>query len=157
MWDVGASYSNGPRLSVCPSVCHTRISPKLSEIDAWLLGNSNRNPGFPIQNLYQSRDRKYGSAILGVSGLALRPFRQKWAVGLVNGSVGTVTSLDTWPALPVSSCTSCASSYAQLHWKKEEHNHTGHCGEPAIVTSHNGRYLVIQLQSNTQSFIHQRW
>jgi len=36
------------------------------------------------------------------------------AVGLVNGSVGTVTSLDTRPALPVSSCTLCASSYAQL-------------------------------------------
>jgi len=32
-------------------VCHTRISPKLSEIDAWLLGNLNRNLGFPIQNL----------------------------------------------------------------------------------------------------------
>jgi len=31
------------------------------------------------------------------------------ADGLVNGSVGTVTSLDTRPALPVSSC---ASSYA---------------------------------------------
>jgi len=27
---------------------------------------------------HQIRDRKYGSAILGVSGLALRPFRQKW-------------------------------------------------------------------------------
>jgi len=37
---------------VRPSVCHTRISLKLiSEIDVWLLGNSNRNAGFPIQNL----------------------------------------------------------------------------------------------------------
>jgi len=37
----------------CPSVrlSVTRISPKLSEMDVWLLGNSNRNPGFPIQNL----------------------------------------------------------------------------------------------------------
>jgi len=33
------------------SVCHTRISPKLSEIDLWLSGNSNRKPGFPILNL----------------------------------------------------------------------------------------------------------
>jgi len=49
MW--GSAILNGPRLSVRLSVCHTRISPKLSEIDAWLLGNSNRNPGFPIQNL----------------------------------------------------------------------------------------------------------
>jgi len=36
---------------VRPSVCHTRTSPKLSEIDVWLLGNSNRNLGFEIQNL----------------------------------------------------------------------------------------------------------
>jgi len=100
-------------MSVCLSDCHTRIAPKLSEIDVWLLGISNRNQG-----CHQIRDRKYGSAILGVSGLALRQFRQKWAVGPVNGSVRTVTSLDTRPALPVSSCTSCASSYAQLHWKK---------------------------------------
>jgi len=39
----------------------------------------------------------------------------------VNGSVGTVTSLDTQSVLPpVSSCTSCASSYAQLQWKKRK-------------------------------------
>jgi len=42
--NVGASYSNGLHcLSVRTSVCHTRMSPKLSEIDVWLLGNSNRN------------------------------------------------------------------------------------------------------------------
>jgi len=47
---VVASCSNGLR---CLSVhlCHTWISPKLSRIDVWLLGNSNRNPGFPIQSL----------------------------------------------------------------------------------------------------------
>jgi len=28
---------------------------------------------------HQIPDRKYGSAILGVSGLELRPFKQKWA------------------------------------------------------------------------------
>jgi len=33
------------------SVCHMRISPKLSEIDPRLLGNSNMKPDFPIQNL----------------------------------------------------------------------------------------------------------
>jgi len=33
------------------SVCHARISPKLRKIDIWLLGNSNRKAGFPIQNL----------------------------------------------------------------------------------------------------------
>jgi len=37
-----------------------------------------------------------------------------WLVNVVNGSVGTVTS----------------------------RHHTGHRGEPAIVTSHNVRYLV---------------
>jgi len=36
---------------VCLSVCHTHISPKLSEIDVWLLGNSNKKPGFPVENL----------------------------------------------------------------------------------------------------------
>jgi len=33
------------------SVCHMWISAKVSEIDVWLLGNTNRNLGFPIQNL----------------------------------------------------------------------------------------------------------
>jgi len=32
------------------SVCHTRVSPKLSEIGVWLPGNSNKNPGFPIHD-----------------------------------------------------------------------------------------------------------
>jgi len=45
------------------SVCHMRISPKLSEIDVWLLGNSNRNPGSRFTICHQIRDRKYGSAI----------------------------------------------------------------------------------------------
>jgi len=100
------------------SVCHTQISPKLSEIDVSLLGNLNRNPGFPIRICHQIHDRKYSFPILGVSGLVLFPFRQKWAVGLVNRSVGTVTSLDTRIALPFSSCTLCASLYAQLQCKK---------------------------------------
>jgi len=52
---------------VRPSVCHMRISPKLSEIDLWLLGNSNRNPG-RLRICYQIRDRKYSSADLGVPG-----------------------------------------------------------------------------------------
>jgi len=48
----GASYSNSLRCpSVCLSVSHTQISPKLSEIDVWLLGNQNRNPRIPYQNL----------------------------------------------------------------------------------------------------------
>jgi len=36
----------------CPSVClsHANIS-KTKRDYIWLLGNSNRNPGFPIQNL----------------------------------------------------------------------------------------------------------
>jgi len=36
---------------VCSSVCHIRVSPKLSKIDVWLLGKLNRNLGFPVQNL----------------------------------------------------------------------------------------------------------
>jgi len=105
------------RSSTCPYVCHMLLSPKLSEIDIWLLGNSNTKLGFPIQNLPSHSQSEVRFRYLGVSQLALRPFRQKWAVGLVSGSVGTVTSLDTRPALPVSSCT---SSYAQLHWGRTQ-------------------------------------
>jgi len=66
---------------VRPFVCHTWISPKLSEIDVWLLRTLNRNPGFPIfRSCHQIRDRKYGSVILGVSG----------SLSLINCTVKTV-------------------------------------------------------------------
>jgi len=67
------------------SVCHTRMSPKLSETNLCLLGNSNRKPGFPIQNSpfwvfpgwrFAHSDRN-GPVEL---------------VNVVNGSVGPVTS-----------------------------------------------------------------
>jgi len=73
---VEASYSSGPR---CQSVCHMRISPKLSEIDVWLLGNLNRNVGFPIQSLPSDSRLEVRSAIMGNYGLALCPLREKWA------------------------------------------------------------------------------
>jgi len=60
-------------LSVCLSVM--RMSLKLCEIDIWLPGNWTSQ--FRIS--HQIHDRQYGSAIVGVSGLALRPFRQIWA------------------------------------------------------------------------------
>jgi len=100
-------------LSICLSVTHEYL--KLNGIDVWLRGNSNKNPGFPIQNLPSDSRLEVRFWLwfrFGVSGLALHPFRQKWAVGLVNGSVGTGISLDTRPALPVLSCTSL---YTQLH------------------------------------------
>jgi len=43
------------------SLSITCTSPKLSEIDVWLLGNSNRNPCFRI--CHQIRDQKYGSTL----------------------------------------------------------------------------------------------
>jgi len=54
------------------SVYHIRISPKISEIDVWLLGNSNRNLGFPIQNLpsdsrSEVRFRHFGCFRVGTS------------------------------------------------------------------------------------------
>jgi len=65
-----ANYSNGPRSSVRLSVCHTRISPKLSEIDVWLLENSNRNLGFPIQNLpSEVRFGHFGCFLVGTSSI----------------------------------------------------------------------------------------
>jgi len=55
---------------VRPSVCHTRMSLELSEIDVWSLGNSNRNrrPSW-FRICHQIHNYKYASAILGVSGL----------------------------------------------------------------------------------------
>jgi len=64
---------------------------------------------------HQICDLKYGSAILGVSGLALRPFREKWA--------GLSGECSKW--------ISGNSHQSAPHWA------------PAIVTSHDGRYLVI--------------
>jgi len=62
-------------------VCYTRISLRLSEIDIWLLGTSNREPGFRIQNLpLDSR-----------SEVQFRHF----GCFRVGGSVGTVTTLGT--------------------------------------------------------------
>jgi len=62
----------------------------LSEIDIlWLLRNSNRKPGSRFRINSQIRGRKYGSAIWGVSVLALRPFRQKqagWASKWLSGN-----------------------------------------------------------------------
>jgi len=82
-----------------------RISPKLSEIDICLLGNSSRDWESAI------------SSILGVFRLALRPFRLKWVVGLVNvvnGSVGTVTS----------------------------QHHTGHHGRPAVIITDDTLFIL---------------
>jgi len=74
---------------VCPSVCHTHTSPKLCEIDVWLLGNSNRNPGFPIQNLPSASWSE-------VRFRHVRCFRVHIAhvkLGQFNGELGTDTGL----------------------------------------------------------------
>jgi len=73
------------RLSVVLYVCHTRMCPKLSEIDIWLLGNSNRKLGFPIQN----------PTFWVFPGWHFAHSDRNRSVGLVNvvtGSVETVTS-----------------------------------------------------------------
>jgi len=59
------------------SICDMRRSPKRRHMDLWLLGNSNWNLHFTIQNLPSICNRKYGSATLDVSGLALNPFTRK--------------------------------------------------------------------------------
>jgi len=89
---VGASYNNGPR---CPSVCHTRISPKLSEIHLWLVGNSNRKR----RNGFANSE----SAIRFTIGRTVPPFwvfpgrhfthcDRNGELELVNGPVRTITS-----------------------------------------------------------------
>jgi len=65
MWGPAIAMVRVVRLSV--GLCHTRISPKLSEIDQRLLQETrieNRASRFRI--CHQIRDRKYGSAILYV-------------------------------------------------------------------------------------------
>jgi len=101
---------------VPPSICHTRISPKLSETDVWLLGNSNRNLSSRFRVCHRIRERKYGSAILGVSGSALGQLTQKWG---------------SWPyhTRPFANPRTFPGS-----------NELG--GTPAIVPSHRVRYLV---------------
>jgi len=63
----------------CPSVCLSVCRSVTSEIDVWLLLKTrigNRASRFKI--CHQIRDPKYGSAILGASGLALCPFGQEY-------------------------------------------------------------------------------
>jgi len=64
------SYSN---CQCCPFVCHTQMSPKLSEIDVWLLGNSNRNLGFPIQNLPPDSRSEVPFCYFGCFGVGIWP------------------------------------------------------------------------------------
>jgi len=54
---------------VWSSVCHTGISPKLSEIDVWLLETQIRIRASRFRICHQICDWKYGSTIFGVSGL----------------------------------------------------------------------------------------
>jgi len=81
--NVEASYSNGPRcpsvcLSVRPTACHTRISPKLRKMDLCLLGNSIGIWASWFKICHQIRDRKYGSAIVTIFASAVHPLSQKW-------------------------------------------------------------------------------
>jgi len=83
MWGPAIVIVRVCRPSVCLSVCRTRISPKLSEIDVSLLGNSNRNPDFAIQNL-PSDSR---------SGVRFRHFGCFWV-----GTSSIQTEMGSWPS-----------------------------------------------------------
>jgi len=103
-------------------VCHTRISPKLSEIYIWLLGNSNRKPGFSIQSLPSDRFA-IGSTVPPFwvfQGWHFAHSNRNGPVGLVivvNGSVGTITS----------------------------RHHTGHRGRPTIPITDDIFYVLSKL------------
>jgi len=89
---------------------HCVRNPNTSQREPSLLPNSESAIRFTI-----------GSTVLPFwvfPGWHFAHSERNGAVGLVNGSVGTVTSLDTRPALMVLLCTSCTSSYAQLYRKK---------------------------------------
>jgi len=70
-----ACHNVGPTIVmvhiVCLSVCLSHANISKTKRDRHIVQ--------ALRFCHQIRDQKYGSAILGVSGLALCPFRQKWA------------------------------------------------------------------------------
>jgi len=78
--------------NVRPSVCHTRISLKLSEIDVWLLGNSNRNPVFPVQSLPSDTRLEVQFRHSGCFWVAF--LKDGTALGTVAGQLSSRTIMD---------------------------------------------------------------
>jgi len=76
-------------------MCHMRLSPKLSQTDVWLLGDSNRNPGFSIQNLpSDSRSEvRFCHLFLVFSVRHFAHCDRNLELGLVNAALGIVIGL----------------------------------------------------------------
>jgi len=136
--NVGASYSNYSRCpSVCLSLCHMWISPKLSEIDIWLLGNLNRKPRLPGSEC----------AVRFAIGSTVSPF---WAVTAEDWKwriLGKVEFTGTCVVLAVGKKpwhgeTRLGGASETATVTAVRRHQTEHRGGPAIVTSHDGRYRV---------------
>jgi len=65
------------RPSVCPSVYHTRVYFKHSEMELFFCETRTGNRATRLRKCHQICNWKYGSAILGISGSALHPLWQK--------------------------------------------------------------------------------
>jgi len=109
---VRASYSNGPHSPSHANTCKSETKRELTYGTKKLeyktgLPDSESAIRFPI-----------GSLVYAIPGWHFTHSDRNGPVGLVNGSVRTVTS----------------------------RHHTGHHGGPAIITSHNRGYLVLPTQ-----------
>jgi len=79
LWGRAVVMCRVVRPSVRPSVCLSHANISGTKRDRRMVTKElSRNLSFPIQKCHQIRDRKCGSAILGVSGSAFRPLWQTW-------------------------------------------------------------------------------
>jgi len=92
-----ASYSNGPRCPpVCPSVCLSQSHASISETKRdrrMFLGNSDRNQGFPIQNLPSESWSEIQFRHFRYFRVGNSPTVTGIGNSLMNGAMGTVISL----------------------------------------------------------------
>jgi len=74
---------------VCPSLCTSVSHANESEIDLWLLWNSDRNPGFPIQNLPSDSQSEVRFRHFGCFRVGTLPMTRlcQWSTGSTHRSV----------------------------------------------------------------------
>jgi len=111
------------------SFCHTRISSKLSEIDIWLLENSNRNPGFPIQKLPSDLRSEIQFRHFGCFRVAVSDKLYRKDTGTTLGSVtGQLSSR------PTTNHTCSVSSLKGFVWSEGLHRLQGEICCSLIIT-----------------------
>jgi len=117
---VGASYSNDHvvRPSVCPSVYLSHANISETKQDRGIVARKlEQKSGLPNSESFTAIESTFPPFWVFPGWYFARSDRNGAVsqLGPMNGSVGTAASLNIRPALSVSLCTSCASSYVQLH------------------------------------------